>query len=73
MAEDITILTSRLAAIGGCSDGDCKVLPPRGMHTNGGCRCLRNDPMKAERVIAAYRNHVGRDALLNARPYPEER
>lgn len=26
----------------GCSDGYCKVLgPAKGMHTNGGCRCLR--------------------------------
>ena len=25
-----------------CSDGNCRVLRPSGMHTNGGCRCVRN-------------------------------
>lgn len=26
----------------GCSDGYCKITgPAKGMHTNGGCRCLR--------------------------------
>ena len=25
----------------GCSDGNCKIKKPQGMHTNGGCRCLR--------------------------------
>jgi len=28
------------------------------MHTNGGCRCLRDDKYKAERVISAYRRYV---------------
>ena len=26
----------------GCYDGCCVVFRPRGMHTNGGCRCVRN-------------------------------
>ncbi len=25
----------------GCSDGGCVIVKPVGMHTNGGCRCLR--------------------------------
>ena len=25
---------------GGCSDGYCVIKKPKGMHTNGGCRCL---------------------------------
>lgn len=31
-----------LQKIGGCTDGGCIILPPKGMHTNGGCRCSRN-------------------------------
>lgn len=46
-------LDVRLAAIGGCSDGYCQVVRPKGMHTNGGCRCL-TDKYKAQRVVAAY-------------------
>jgi hypothetical protein len=29
--------------IGGCFDGNCVVVKPKGMHTNGGCTCLKND------------------------------
>ena len=28
--------------IGGCHDGYCVIRKPKGMHTNGGCRCLDN-------------------------------
>ena len=48
-------LNERLEQIGGCGDGNCKVYIRPGQHTNGGCRCLRLDPIKAERVISAYR------------------
>ena len=39
-------LCRRLAAIRdtlthGCSDGNCVIKRKTGMHTNGGCRCLR--------------------------------
>lgn len=27
--------------IRGCSDGDCVIVRPLGMHTNGGCKCGR--------------------------------
>lgn len=30
------------AQIGGCGDGNCVILQPTGMHTNGGCRCPRD-------------------------------
>jgi hypothetical protein len=33
---------TRLKQIGGCTDGACVVVKPQGMHTNGGCKCLRN-------------------------------
>jgi len=51
-------LNATLEALGGCGDGDCKVYVRPGMHTNGGCRCLRDDKYKAERVISAYRRYV---------------
>lgn len=47
-------LDQRLAQIGGCGDGNCLVVRPKGMHTNGGCRCLREDKYKAERVVYNY-------------------
>lgn len=25
--------------LGGCGDGNCIIVKPQGMHTNGGCRC----------------------------------
>lgn len=31
-----------LQKIGGCTDGNCIIYPPKGMHTNGGCKCSRD-------------------------------
>jgi hypothetical protein len=25
----------------GCGDGNCVIQPPKGMHTNGGCKCSK--------------------------------
>lgn len=44
-----------MQAIGGCSDGGCAIVKPKGMHTNGGCRCLR-DHLKAQRLAHAAMN-----------------
>ena len=53
-----------MTAIGGCSDGDCLVKRPTGMHTNGGCRCWR-DHMTAQRTMrAAYRLHRALEEAL---------
>ena len=41
----------RMALIGGCYDGHCLVSPPKGQHTNGGCRCWQ-DRMTAQRAMA---------------------
>lgn len=56
-ADALNRLNERLERLGGCGDGDCKVHRRPGMHTNGGCRCLR-DPMTAERVVMYYRQFV---------------
>lgn len=59
MARDAAIalalheLDSRLAEIGGCSDGYCIVVKPQGMHTNGGCRCS-TDNHRMQRFAYAY-------------------
>lgn len=56
-AEALKTLETRLEQLGGCGDGDCKVHIRPGMHTNGGCRCLK-DPIKAQQVVSAYRQYV---------------
>lgn len=42
-----------LRQIGSCGDGGCCVIPPEGLHTNGGCRCVRypEDKYRAERAL----------------------
>ncbi len=49
-----------LAQIGGCGDSSCLIEPPKGMCTNGGCRCLirPNDPYKPSRVVAVLRRYI---------------
>lgn len=47
-------LSKRLSKIGGCTDGGCQVVMPKGMHTNGGCKCL-SDHLTARRVVHAYK------------------
>ncbi len=32
---------SELGDLKGCTDGGCIIKKPKGMHTNGGCRCAR--------------------------------
>ena len=55
--EALETLEARLEQIGGCGDGDCKVHIRPGMHTNGGCKCLK-DPLKAHQVVHAYKQYV---------------
>lgn len=38
--------------VGSCGDGGCVVKRPKGMHTNGGCRCS-SDKYKAQRMMSA--------------------
>ena len=46
MMSDIQALAAeylrRAEHIGGCGDGGCVVFIRGGMHTNGGCRCVRS-------------------------------
>ncbi|MFQ0815760.1 hypothetical protein AVM02_07560 [Brucella anthropi] len=55
-------LDNALAVIGGCGDGNCVVVRPKGQHTNGGCRCFQ-DRMKMQRFAFAmnqFRDVVAR-------------
>lgn len=37
---------------GGCCDGYCVVVRPKGMHTNGGCKCTHDMDRTRERAVA---------------------
>ncbi len=59
----------------GCLDGGCYIQAPRGMHTNGGCRCLSDirDVQTRQRLMRAllsYREIVG--VLANAKLIADE-
>ena|GEM_PF-2372040 len=53
-----------MSSLDGCTDGGCVISPPKGMHTNGGCRCVRNS-MKMQRAMFAAKGL--RDAIDAAR------
>lgn len=40
--------------IGGCTDGNCIIVRPKGMHTNGGCKCS-SDYIKMQQFARATR------------------
>ncbi|GLZ73783.1 hypothetical protein [Burkholderia cenocepacia] len=37
----LTRYDALMASVEGCTDGGCVIRAPKGMHTNGGCRCTR--------------------------------
>lgn len=56
-----------------CRDGGCAVLRPTGMHTNGGCRCVRNlielgEPSGRNRLERVLNLHQERFEALKAEP-----
>ena len=53
-------LMEMLKEIGGCSNGGCFVVRPKGTHTNGLCHCLES-PLTAKRVVNAYKCYVRAD------------
>lgn len=56
----------------GCGDGSCIVARPKGMHTNGGCRC---DERRLRMAVHAWRREADRLSalLLKERESKEER
>jgi len=59
IARGLAELDEYLAAIGTCGDGGCIVLKPKGMHTNGGCRCSRS-AFTMQRLAYGHRRFVDR-------------
>jgi hypothetical protein len=50
-------LDAQLEQIGGCGDGYCIIVKPKGMHTNGGCRCAY-DRHKMQRFAFAHNRFI---------------
>ena len=64
MREALDMLDQRSEALGGCSDGSCVIHRPKGMHTNGGCRCWNDrDKMRRWTQYVGYFRHKARAAL----------
>lgn len=57
VAAAIAELDRHLDAIGGCTDGYCIIRKPKGMHTNGGCKCSGNR-MKMTQFAYAHNRFV---------------
>jgi len=60
----LDMLDQQSEALGGCSDGSCVIHRPKGMHTNGGCRCWDDrDKMRRWTQYVGYFRHKARAAL----------
>lgn len=66
-----------LTGIYGCTDGNCIIKRPTGMHTNGGCQCEKTlrrlhrteeERVLIAKVVAVLRARVERPARLSAMP-----
>jgi hypothetical protein len=51
ISEALAERDAALQQLGGCGDGGCIIWRPKGMHTNGGCRCSR-DYIKMQRFAS---------------------
>ncbi|MEQ5857278.1 hypothetical protein NFI08_16515 [Halomonas sp. EF61] len=40
--HDAELLNRPFEGLPGCTDGGCVVKKPNGMHTNGGCQCIKH-------------------------------
>ena len=52
--------------LGGCSDGGCVIKRPKGMHTNGGCRCPANKVKMQKAMYVANKLRAAVAALDRA-------
>lgn len=48
-------LRDAMSAQSGCRDGGCLVKRPQGMHTNGGCKCHRDQIVSQRMMYAGQR------------------
>lgn len=67
MAQFLADYDAYMLKIGGCSDGGCMIDRPKGMHTNGGCRCW-DDRTKARRFMIFVSQTVARQRAALAHP-----
>lgn len=62
-------VTNRLFPDLGCSDGGCVFGSPGGMHTNGGCECLKErKPVQMRRYLMAMHQVSRALAAVNGEP-----
>ncbi len=48
----------------GCGDGNCRIVKPIGMHTNGGCRCIRSlveNLRQAAQLLEPYQRDMSKN------------
>lgn len=52
----------------GCTDGYCIIYKPKGMHTNGGCRCNTNarEMQRFGHAVRAFREAIEKASTLRA-------
>lgn len=62
LAQALAKLDEMLGRLGGCTDGGCLVVRPKGMHTNGGCKCLTSryseGPMRIQHFAHIHNEFV---------------
>ena len=47
-------IVAQIKAMGGCTNGDCFIAPPRGAHTNDHCRCAEDRTVVRHRLVLLY-------------------
>lgn len=50
----------------GCADGSCVIRKPEGMHTNGGCRCVKQKDVQRLQLAILASRRVARVTLEDA-------
>lgn len=63
----LTRFDALMASVEGCTDGGCVIRAPKGMHTNGGCRCPRAEH-KMQRAMYAAKELRRAVAALSEQP-----
>lgn len=67
----LTRYDALMASVEGCTDGGCVIRAPKGMHTNGGCRCTRAEHKMQRAMYAAKELRRGVAALSELAPFIE--
>lgn len=65
VSDALSDFNKMMEAIGGCTDGNCVIVRPKGMHTNGGCRCTRDYIKMQQYVNVTRRLHSTLKSLVD--------